>query len=332
MKQINFWERLTKPFFCSAPMSGVTDSAFRAMLAKYAKPDVIFTEFISCDGLCSKNNKKILTQLKYQENQRPIVVQLFGATPKNFYLSAQFCQNFGFDGIDINMGCPDKSVLKQKAGSSLIKNYGLVEKIIRATKQGAPQLPLSVKTRIGYSQSDEASSWFDFLLRQGLAALTIHGRTKAQGYQGKSDWQKIALAKIRAKKIAPSVLIIGNGDIESLEEARVMAQRCRLDGIMIGRALLRDPFLFNKFLSINQFTPSERMNFLLEHCCLFERFYQNKHNFSELKKFFKAYLSNFKQASAVRNRLMLTASYQEFKEIVHQEKAKLALKENSNQL
>ncbi len=315
VKKENFWQKLKKPILCSAPMSGITDAAFRRILAKYAKPDVIFTEFVSCDGLCSEGKENLLKQLKYHNSERPIVAQLFGKNPETFYKSAQLCQKLAFDGIDINMGCPDKNVIKQGAGAALIKTPQLASEIIKAAKKGAGSLPVSVKTRIGYSMSD-TQNWIAFLLGHSLAALTLHGRTKKQGYGGKANWQEIAKAKMLAIKTAPKTIIIGNGDVESLDQAYNFASQYNLDGIMVGRALLSNIFFFNKKfdgLAIKNTTVAAKI--LIEHACLFEKLHPDK-NFTDMRKFYKAYFSGFKGANKLRLKLMKANNSTELTEIL----------------
>src|SRR3990167_3175849 len=155
----NFWTKLKRPIMALAPMADVTDCAFRQIIAKYGKPDVFFTEFVSVDGLCSPGREKLLIDLKYGENERPIVAQIFGSKPENFEKVARMLVEMGFDGIDINMGCPVKKILNQQSCSALIKTPELAKEIIIATKRGAPGLPVSVKTRIGFSRMEEADTW-----------------------------------------------------------------------------------------------------------------------------------------------------------------------------
>jgi len=310
----NFWQKLKKPIMCSAPMSGVTNVAFRRILAKYGKPDVIFTEFVSCDGLSGEGKEKLLSQFRYNKLERPIVAQLFGSKPENFYASAKICKELDFDGIDINMGCPDKSVIKQKAGSYLIKEPELVSKIIKATKKGAEGLPVSIKTRLGYTSIDEATEWLTYLLNHSIATLSIHGRTKKQRYAGKVYWNKIEEAKKIAQKIAPKTLIIGNGNVKTISEAEALAKKHNLDGIMIGRALLSNPFLFNK----NKLDLPRKIEILIEHAKLFEKFYPDR-NFSEIKKFYKAYISGFSGANNLRLRLMKANNAKELEKYIKEE-------------
>jgi nifR3 family TIM-barrel protein len=311
--KFNFWQKIKKPIMCSAPMSGITDASFRFMLAKYGKPDVMFTEFVSCDGLCSDGKERLLKQLIYDKLEKPIVAQLFGSKPENFYQSAKICKDLGFDGIDINMGCPDKSVVKQEAGSSLIKDPSLAGKIIEATKKGAGNLPVSVKTRLGYSQVD-MEKWIGYLLKFNLSALTIHGRTKKQGYGGSANWEEIGHVKTLAKEISPETLIIGNGDVKTLDDAHLKAKKYDLDGIMIGRALIANPLFFNKTRQIKDLSIKERFDVLLEHIKIFEEIFKGEsRNFSDMKKFYKSYISDFKGASALRFELMKARNGEEIK-------------------
>jgi len=318
---MNFWKKIKKPIMCSAPMSGITDIAFRHMLSEYAKPDVIFTEFVSCDGLVSEGKEKLLSQLQFEKREKPIVAQLFGSKPENFYFSAKLCQKLGFDGIDINMGCPDKDVIKQNAGASLILQPELARKIIKATKEGSRKLPISVKTRIGYSQP-EVEKWIKFLLEQKPAVITLHGRTKQQKYKGEVNWKEIKKAKALIKKSSSQTLLIGNGDIQSLKEADEKAKRYDLDGIMIGRALLNDPLLFNEKKSIHDLSIRERKSLLIEHVEVFNKKLSQR-NFSDLKKFYSTYLSNFKGAKELRIKLMKADSPKELKNILKTNKIEL---------
>ena len=148
-----FWRKLKIPFFVLAPMHDITDIVFRQMFVKYGRPDVFYTEFVSVDGLCSQGKEKLLSYLKFKKNEKPIVAQVFGANPDNFFKAAKLIKSLGFDGIDINMGCPDKQIEKQGAGAALMKNFKLAKEIIRATKQGADKMPVSIKTRIGYEKN-----------------------------------------------------------------------------------------------------------------------------------------------------------------------------------
>lgn len=171
-----------------APMSGVTDEAFRLMLLKHGRPDVFWTEFVLVDGLFSKGRKIFIETLKFKEAERPIVAQVFGSDPELFEKAAKMIKNMKFDGIDINMGCPDRDVEKQGAGAALIKNPNLAKQIIRATKKGAGRMPVSVKTRIGYGK-DQIKEWIQVLLRENINALTVHFRTRNEKYKSLTHWE-----------------------------------------------------------------------------------------------------------------------------------------------
>ncbi len=172
-----FWSKLKKPFFVLAPMADVSDAAFRRIITKYGKPDVLWTEFVSADGLCSPGRKVLIRDLEFSRAEKPIVAQLFSSNPDKMREAAALCQKLGFDGIDINMGCPDRGIEKQGCGAAMIKDPKVAREIIRAAKEGAPKLPISVKTRIGYNKN-EIATWVPELLKENIAALTIHCRTR----------------------------------------------------------------------------------------------------------------------------------------------------------
>src|SRR3989338_3729618 len=183
-----FWAELQKPIFALAPMADVTDAAFRRIIAKYGKPDVMWTEFVSVDGLCSIGREKLLPDFWFSEGERPIVAQIFGSDPEHFYKAAQLIQELGFDGIDINMGCPDRGINKQGAGVEHLKNPKLAQKVILETMRGAGKLPVSVKTRIGYN-SIQISDWLPYLLETEPAALTLHLRTRKEMSDVPAHWE-----------------------------------------------------------------------------------------------------------------------------------------------
>src|SRR3989344_2469083 len=266
-----FWKKLAMsrrnldiPILALAPMADVTDAAFRRIIAKYGKPDVMFTEFVSCDGLCSEGRKNLLPIFKYTEKERPIVAQVFGAKPENFYESAKLIKKLGFDGIDINMGCPDKKVIKQGAGAALMQNHELAKKIIKETKKGAGNIPVSIKTRIGYDKYDkkEFKKWLMALLEEKLAAIIIHARTKKEMSLVPARWDVVAEAvKIRDEFFGDKkdkTLILGNGDVQSVADAKEKARISSADGVMIGRAVFGNPWLFLNA----QKTNFEKLSFL----------------------------------------------------------------------
>ncbi len=312
-----FWSKLNKPFFCLAPMADVTDAAFRQIIAKYGKPDVFWTEFVSADGLAHpKAREKLLIDFKYSESEHPIVAQIFGANPENIRTSATIAHSLGFDGVDINMGCPDRSVEKQGAGAALIKNPKLALEIIRAAREGAPNLPISVKTRIGYNK-DEIETWFSELLKENLAALTVHLRTRKEMSDVPAHWELMPKILELRNKISPATLIIGNGGVKDLADAKEKAERYGCDGVMLGSAIFGNPWLFSdgkrtdlknskrsvleeseNSLPINPDNPSMgsglinagmRLRVMVEHTKLFEKLFLGIKSFAVMKKHYKAY-------------------------------------------
>ncbi|MDD5547846.1 MAG: tRNA-dihydrouridine synthase [Candidatus Pacebacteria bacterium] len=311
----NFWKKLRKPIFASAAMSEVTDEAFRLMMVKYGKPDVIWTEFVSCDGLCSKEGrKKLLADLKYSKKEKPIVAQLFGSKPENFYKSALLIQELGFDGIDINMGCPHKKIEKQGAGAALIKDPKLAQEIILATKRGAGKLPVSVKTRLGY-KTNILKDWLGYLLETEPALITIHGRTRQEKSGPPAHWDEIAKAVDIVKKYDSSAnrpLVFGNGDIKNLEDAKKKIKMSGVDGVMVGRALIGNPWFF----SGKEPSIKERMRAMSEHARLFEKLFKGKKHFQEMYKHFAAYCREFEGAKELRIKLMGVKNVRETEKVI----------------
>jgi len=249
--EFGFWKGLKKPFFAIAPMADVTDIAFREIIAKYGAPDVFWTEFVSCDGLCSRGKEKLLIDLKFTKKQKPIVAQFFGATPKHFYECALLAGELGFDGIDINMGCPDRAVEKQGASAALMKNPKLAQEIIKETKRGAEsagrRIPVSVKTRLGYNK-DMMEDWLPYIFEMEPAVITVHGRTRKEMSKVPAHWDRIADAvSLRDGYFSDAkekLLIIGNGDVSSVEDGIEKAKGSGVDGIMVGRGIFGNPFFF----------------------------------------------------------------------------------------
>ena len=294
-----------------APMSGVTDEACRRMFLKYGRPDVFWTEFISVAALNSpKGRKYCLDTLKFNPKEKPIVAQVFGGDPAQFEKAAKEIVELGFDGIDINMGCPDRDIEKQGAGAALIKNPELAKEIIRATLRGAQgkqkKIPVSVKTRIGYDKN-EINDWIKIILQENVAVLTVHFRTKKEMYMPPAHWE-LAKEIVKLRDLySPETLILGNGDVKTLEQASQLVKENGLDGVMIGRAVLGDPWFF----SGKSPDVAERLNAIIEHV----KFYKGEH-FDTLKKHFHAYTKGFRGAKDLREQLMKTESIQEVKKII----------------
>ncbi len=294
----NFWEKLNKPFFVLAPMADVTDAAFRRLIAKYAKPDVMYTEFVSADGLISAGKKNLVKDLVYDKSERPIVGQIFTSKVENMEKGARLIQDLGFDGVDINMGCPDKSIEKQGCGSALIKNPKLAQELIVAAKKGAPKIPISVKTRIGYNKN-ELDEWLPVLLEAEPAAVILHLRTRKEMSKVPANWDVAKDVVAIRDKMKSKTLIIGNGDVASLKEAKQKAKDTDLDGIMIGRGIFGNPWLF----SDHKPTKEEKLTALIEHSKLFEELVSHK-RFHIMKKHFKAYVTGWLGAKELRMKLM----------------------------
>jgi nifR3 family TIM-barrel protein len=312
-----FWDKLNKPIMALAPMANVTDAAFRQMIAKYGKPDVFWTEFVSADGLMSKGKGKLLVDLWFNENEHPIVAQVFGSNPENFYKAAKIIKKLGFDGIDINMGCPDRAVVKQGAGGALIKNPKLAQEIILATKEGAGRLPVSVKTRTGFGK-DALEEWLPHLFEVKLAAIVIHARTVKEQSLVPARWDQVALAVKLARALSKNSrpLILGNGDVQTLTEADEKCMRTGADGVMIGRGIFGNPWLFNRNNPIEKVPISKRLQAMLEHTRLFEKKFKGVKNFEVMKKHYKVYVNGFNGAKELRIKLMATKNAKEVEALV----------------
>lgn len=312
-----FWSKLKKPtcgervepIMVLAPMADVTDAAFRRIITKYGKPDVLWTEFVSADGLCSPGRKVLLKSLMYSKKEKPIVAQLFTSNPEKMKEAAKLVKKLGFDGLDINMGCPDRTIEKQCAGAALMKNPKLAREIIRAAKDGAGGLPVSVKTRLGYNK-DELEIWLPELLAEEPAAITIHARTRKEMSNVPARWERIKRAVEIRNQLKSKTLILGNGDVIDLADARQKAKETGCDGVMLGRAIFGNPFLFSQKRSEQSFgvDTQQKLRVLIEHAKLFEKLLGKTKSFAVMKKHFKAYVSGFEGARELRIKLMETNS------------------------
>ncbi|MBI2448117.1 tRNA-dihydrouridine synthase family protein [Candidatus Microgenomates bacterium] len=311
MANKSFWHKLPKPFFVLAPMADVTDPVFRQMVVRFGKPDVLYTEFVSANGLCSVGRKKLLKNLRFTEQERPIIAQLFTANPEKMEEAARLVAKLGFDGLDINMGCPDKTIEKQGAGAALMKNPQLAREIIRAAKAGAPNLPLSIKTRLGFN-TDILEEWLPELLAEKPEAIIIHARTRKEMSKVPARWERIKDAVEIAK--GSGVLIIGNGDVGSIEEGKALAEKTGCDGVMIGRGIFKNPWIFENKKVKNQ--KIKKLKLAIEHAKLFEKFWGKGVKFAKMKKFFKIYCADFPGASDLRKKLMEAKDYKETEEII----------------
>lgn len=308
------WDKLPKPIFSLAPMEDVTDTVFRQVIIKCGRPAIFFTEFTNVDGMNSAGDKKVSQRLLFQKNEKPLIAQLWGVNPDNFYTAAKRVVTMGFDGIDLNMGCPQRDVTRHGACSALIKNHDLAKEIIEATRKGAGPLPVSVKTRIGFSKI-QTEEWIGFLLEQNLPLITVHGRTAAEMSKVPAHWNEIGKVANLRNEMKKNTLIFGNGDVQNLTEAKEKIKEYSLDGIMIGRGIFHNPWLFS---GIDPTTKSvtDRLALLKEHVQLYEATWGKKKNFQILKKYFKIYLTDFEGASDMRAKFMETNSYDEARELV----------------
>ncbi len=350
---MSFWKTLRenkKPFFVLAPMADVTDAAFRRLITKYGKPDVMWTEFVSANGLMSQGREALARDLVYTEGERPIVAQLFSSDPEKMEGAAKLCAELGFDGVDINMGCPDRTIEKQGAGAAMIKNPDAARAVIAAAKRGiaaaGKNIPVSVKTRVGYSEV-QTKEWIPMLLSCDIAALTVHVRTRKELSAVPADWSRLReVVKLR-DKLAPDAVIIGNGDVTSLADGKKRAAESGADGVMVGRALFGNPWFFDENRQIvatlpkrsifhkvpilnklfgtkrkapvsvtNPITVEERLRVLVEHTRLFEELLGDIKSFAIMKKHYKAYCTGFPSAKELRMELMDAKDSGEVQQVV----------------
>jgi nifR3 family TIM-barrel protein len=311
--KVNFWEKIRNKdtFFCLAPMINVTDTVFRQIIAKYSRhgesnggPAIFWTEFVSADGIASEEGREnVLRLLKFSKKEKPILAQIFGSNPEKVKIACEIISKLGFDGIDINMGCPDKDVIKQGSGVALIQNPKLAREIIRATKEGAPNLPISVKTRIGFN-TVEYKSWLPELLKEDFSALTIHLRTKKEMSDVPAHWELAQDIVKTVRAINKNIILIANGDVATLEDGKEKAKKSGFDGIMIGRGIFGNPWLFDIKRKESP-TIDEKLKVLMEHTKLYVKLLPYR-NFANMKKHFKAYVNGFDGAKELRVKLMET--------------------------
>lgn len=306
VKQQNKLMELSRPFFVLAPMDDVTDTVFRRLIAELAPADLFFTEFVNVDALASKGREATLKRLRFTEAERPLVAQIWGKTPEHFYKIAKELVEMGFDGVDLNFGCPDKNVVRNGTCSALIlpENRGLALEMIQATREGLNgSLPLSVKTRLGFNDVDY--SWHELLLKQKLNMLSIHGRTKKQMSKVPADWNAIGEIRKLRDKLSPATLIVGNGDVLSRSQGLELAEKHGLDGIMIGRGIFQDPFVFAEKSPWPDYTREQRIALYRRHVELFaDTWQQGERKIHTLNKFCKIYIQHFDGAKELREKLM----------------------------
>lgn len=314
---MSFLQDLPKPFFVLAPMDDVTDTVFRQIVADCARPDLFFTEFVNVDGLQSPGRSALLKKLQFTPKEQPLIAQLWGKNPENYYKTAQELVDMGFAGIDINMGCPVKAVINNGCCSALINNRELAVEIIKATQKGAAgRVPVSVKTRVGFREVD--LTWHKLLLQQNLSMLTVHGRTTKQLSEVPADWDLIGKVRELRDNIAPQTLVVGNGDVLSRAQGEALAKKHQLDGIMIGRGIFHDPFVFAASSPWPGKSTREKLELFTKHVKLFATTWQhNERPLVTLNKFCKVYVNGFDGAKELREQLMAATSTSDLLAIIH---------------
>ncbi len=355
---MSFWQTIDRPIIGLSPMDGVTDASFRFITAKHGRPDVTLTEFVNVESAFFTPHA-LIKDLTYCEIERPAVAQIYGHKPELFYQVAHVVCELGFDGLDINMGCPAKKVAARGAGAGLIRTPEVARAIIRAARRGIqdwfagqtlsdvqmpPRLveyvrtsnrlrcglesaaerrliPLSVKTRLGYDDVI-VEEWIGNLLEEEPAAITLHGRTLKQGYKGCADWDAIARAAEVAK--GSSTLILGNGDLQNMEEVYGRLRNTNLAGVLVGRATQGNPWIFGskdqvkralceeRNLAIQQAPIGlfERFAVMVEHASHFETFWGSV-KFVGMRKHLAWYCRESRGAAQLRARLVRTHNVSE---------------------
>jgi tRNA-dihydrouridine synthase B len=339
------WQQCPKPIIGLAPMDGLTDYAYRQIHAKYGKPAVMFTEFTNVEGMFLSTHDHLLNDLRFHVDQRPIIAQIFGSTPEYFYKAAIICADLGFDGIDINMGCPAKNVAHHGGGAALIAKPELAKQIVRSVKEGVKDwangksiyelglddikldrinelkkfsgaiitrqtIPVSVKTRLGVEEIT-IEEWVKHLLEVSPANITLHGRTLKQMYTGRADWE--AIAKGAAIIKTTSTTALGNGDVISRDDALEKIKQFGLDGVLIARASMGNPYIWHE--TTTELTPVQKLEIAREHAQLHAQV-KNEKMFLQMRKHFSFYISNFPNANEIKIKLIQTKTVEEAESII----------------
>lgn len=327
-----FWQRLIdeklskgETLSVVAPMADVTDVAFRTLIAKYSKPegpDVMWTEFVSADGLNSPGREVLKRDLEFSDIERPIVAQLFSSTPENMKKAAALCRELGFDGIDLNMGCPDKSIEKQGAGAAHIKDWKQAQKVIRAAQEGAQDIPVSVKTRLGYNKV-EWKQWLVKILECNVPTLTVHLRTRKELSLVDAHWELMPeivklVRDVTGELSEGGTIILGNGDVRSVTDGKRKTKASGADGVMIGRGIFGTPWFFNEEEFNHGKSVEERLKICIEHTKLYEEKLGDIKSFAVMKKHYKAYVHGFDGAKELRMQLMECENAKRVEETIHQ--------------
>ncbi|GAA0339156.1 tRNA-dihydrouridine synthase [Bacillus carboniphilus] len=312
----NFWRELPRPFFILAPMEDVTDVVFRHVVSEAARPDVFFTEFTNTESYCHpKGHQSVRGRLTFTEDEQPIVAHIWGDKPEYFRQMSIGMAEEGFRGIDINMGCPVPNVTSNGKGSGLIRRPEVAAELIQAAKAGG--LPVSVKTRLGFTEVEEWQDWLTHILKQDIVNLSIHLRTKKEMSEVPAHWELIPEIKKLRDQVAPDTLLTINGDIPDRQTGLELAQRYEVDGVMIGRGIFKNPFAFEK--EPKEHSSEELLNLLRLHLDLYDHYSKEyeARSFRSLQRFFKIYVRGFRGASELRNQLMSTESTDEVREMLN---------------
>lgn len=297
------WQDIPKPFFVLAPMEAVTDTVFRRVVAKAAKPDLFFSEFTNATGWVHAGGKATAGRLvRHPDETYPIIAQIWGSIPEDIAKIALHCKELGYQGIDINMGCPDSSAIKSGGGAAMCLNPQLASEVVQAAKIAG--LPVSVKCRLGYSKTDEWTGWITHLLKQDIVALTVHLRTKKEMSKVPAHWELMGDIKTLRDEIAPQTLLVGNGDVHDRQHGLDLIEEHGIDGIMMGRAVFTNIFAFEAEQKVH--TRSELLELLNFHLDLFDELHGKEPSkpYETLKRFFKIYIRDFAGSSELRQQLM----------------------------
>lgn len=311
----NFWRELPRPYFVLAPMEDVTNVVFRHVISKAARPDVFFTEFTNTHSFCHPEGTwSVRGRLVFTEDEQPIVGHIWGDEPEYFRETSIGLAKMGFKGVDINMGCPAPNVAPKGKGAGLIRRPDVAADIIQAAKAGG--LPVSVKTRLGYTNIEEWKDWLTHLFQQDIANLSIHLRTKKEMSNADAHWELIPEIKKLRDEVAPDTLLTINGDIPDRQTGLKLVEQYGVDGVMIGRGVFKNPFAFEK--EPREHSSKELLDLLRVHLDLFDHYSKelDPRPFKTLHRFFKIYVKDFRGASELRNQLMNTESTDEVRALL----------------
>ncbi|WP_077604952.1 tRNA dihydrouridine synthase [Oceanobacillus sojae] len=310
----NFWRDLPRPFFILAPMEDVTDVVFRHVVAEAGRPDVFFTEFTNTESYCHPEGiYSVRGRLTFTEDEQPMVAHIWGDKPDNFREMSIGMAEMGYKGIDLNMGCPVPNVASKGKGSGLILRPEVAAEIIQAAKAGG--IPVSVKTRLGYSNIDEWREWLKHVFKQDIANLSIHLRTRREMSKVDAHWELIGEIKKLRDEIAPDTMLTINGDIPDRETGLKLVEEFGIDGVMIGRGIFKNPFAFEK--EPREHSSEELLGLLRLQLDLHDKYSElEPRAFKPLRRFFKIYVRGFRGASELRHQLMSTETTDEVRELL----------------